>query len=252
MSDMSDFEQIKPCPFCGSHPNEGSVGSSVPGMEDCGYLYIECRQCNGTSGKPFIGVHGDDKEVLRGIWNTRAAKQSMQCDSEHVAIYEQDTNHLQELMDTDMAKGWRWMRKDFARGDKLYTHAPDSAARIAELEARKDAAYFERNQCVALIARMALALGHDVAVTKTVIDGWSEDWHGCIYIELPTGQVSWHFHDSQAYLFEGLPSVPAVWDGHDTPEKYRRVNDAFIGVHQKAAISQTGADASLNIKGGAE
>lgn len=135
-------------------------------------------------------------------------------------------------------------------GTKLYTHAPDSAARIAELEARKDAAYFERNQCVALIARMALALGHDVAVTKTAIDGWSEDWHGCIYIELPTGQVSWNFHDSQAYLFEGLPSVPAVWDGHDTPEKYRRVNDAFIGIHQNAAIRQI--DASLNIKGGAE
>lgn len=101
-------------------------------------------------------------------------------------------------------------------------------ARMEELELRKDGAYFERNQCVALIARMALELGHGVAVTKTAIEGWSEDWHGCVYIELPTGQVSWHFHDSEAYLFDGLPSVPAVWDGHDTPEKYRRVNEAFI------------------------
>lgn len=31
------------------------------------------------------------------------------------------------------------------------------------------------------------------------------------YIELPTGQVSWH-----------LPQHPTPWDGHDTAEKYRR------------------------------
>lgn len=98
---------------------------------------------------------------------------------------------------------------------------------LAEMEARKDAAYEERNRCVALIARMAVWMALPVAVTKTAIEGWSEDWHGCIYIELPTGQVSWHFHDSQAYLFAGLPTGDAAWDGHDTPEKYRRVDAAF-------------------------
>lgn len=95
------------------------------------------------------------------------------------------------------------------------------------LEAAKDGAYLERNQCVALIARMAIVLGLPVAVTKTAIDGWSEDWHGCIYITLPTGQVSWHFHDSQADLFAGLPQMLEEWDGHDTPKKYQRVRDAY-------------------------
>lgn len=80
---------------------------------------------------------------------------------------------------------------------------------------------------VALVARMAVAMGLPVAVTKTAIEGWSEDWHGCIYIGLPTGQVSWHFHDSQAHLFDGLPQRAEAWDGHDTPEKYRRVDAAF-------------------------
>lgn len=92
----------------------------------------------------------------------------------------------------------------------------------SELEAmrqRKDGAYFERNQVVA-----ALAKCFPSGVAKTAIDGWSEDWHGCVYIDLPTGQVSWHFHDSQAYLFKDLPSYAGAWDGHDTPEKYRRVN----------------------------
>lgn len=98
-------------------------------------------------------------------------------------------------------------------------------ARIAELEAglvdmnaRKDAAYFERNQVVA-----ALAKCFPSGVAKTAIEGWSEDWHGCVYIDLPIGQVSWHFHDSQAHLFDGLPAYAGQWDGHDTPEKYRRL-----------------------------
>lgn len=96
-----------------------------------------------------------------------------------------------------------------------------------KMKARKDAAYLERNQCVALIARLALKSGYRVVVTKTAIKGWSEDWHGCIYIGLPTGQVSWHFHDSHAYIFADLPTGKCTWDGHDTVEKYRRVNTAF-------------------------
>lgn len=89
---------------------------------------------------------------------------------------------------------------------------------LEEMTARKDVAYLERNQVVA-----ALAKCFPSGIAKTAIDGWSEDWHQCVYIDLPTGQVSWHFHDSQAYLFDGLPAYQGAWDGHDTPEKYRRL-----------------------------
>lgn len=91
-------------------------------------------------------------------------------------------------------------------------------AALKEMEARKDAAYLERNQVVA-----ALAKCFPSGVARTAIEGWSDDWHGCVYIDLPTGQASWHFHDSQAYLFDGLPPYKKKWDGHDTPEKYRRL-----------------------------
>ncbi len=116
---------------------------------------------------------------------------------------------------------------------RLGAPTPESQE-VQELRDKKDAAYLERNQCVALIARMAVAMGLPVAVTKTAIEGWSEDWHGCIFIGLPTGQVSWHFHDSQAHLFEGLPHREQAWDGHDTPEKYRRVAEAFRPVPSAA------------------
>ena len=90
--------------------------------------------------------------------------------------------------------------------------------RVAELEVRKDAAYLERNQVVA-----ALASVFPSGTKQTNIEGWSRDWHGCVYIDLPTGQVSWHYHDSQAHLFEHLSVYAGEWDGHDTEEKYRRV-----------------------------
>lgn len=98
---------------------------------------------------------------------------------------------------------------------------------VDRLRNAKDNAYEERNRCVALIARMAIALGLKACVTKTAIEGWSEDWHGCVFIDLPTGQVSWHFHDSQAHLFDGIPYSAVEWDGHSTGEKYERVKKAY-------------------------
>lgn len=112
---------------------------------------------------------------------------------------------------------------DYVRFDD---HEAELAALRAErdaLQAAKDGAYLERNKCVALIARMAHALGYWAGTAKTAIEGWSEDWHGCVYIDLPAGQVSWHYHDSQAHLFDWLPPYCGDWDGHDTPEKYERV-----------------------------
>lgn len=86
---------------------------------------------------------------------------------------------------------------------------------LEQMRARKDAAYLERNQVVA-----ALAKCFPSGISKTAIEGWSEDWNGCVYIDLPTGQASWHFHDSHAYLFAGLPEYKKAWDGHTTEEKY--------------------------------
>lgn len=82
-----------------------------------------------------------------------------------------------------------------------------------------DAAYKERNQVVA-----ALAKCFPSGIAKTAIEGWDEAWHNCVYIDLPTGQASWHYHDRDAYLFEGLPSYTEEWDGHSTPEKYERLH----------------------------
>lgn len=83
---------------------------------------------------------------------------------------------------------------------------------------KANAAYTERNRLVAALARL-----YPSGLARTAIPGWDPGWHGCVYIDLPTGQVSWHFHDDDAHLFEGIPPYAGHWDGHDTPTKYERL-----------------------------
>jgi hypothetical protein len=101
-------------------------------------------------------------------------------------------------------------------------------AGMADLEQRKDGAYLERNRLVA-----ALASVFPSGTGRTAIEGWSEDWHGCVYVDLPTGQASWHFHDSHAHLFAHLPAYDKPWDGHTTEEKYERLEALAAETAQK-------------------
>lgn len=83
--------------------------------------------------------------------------------------------------------------------------------------------YEERNRVVAVLARL-----YPSGIRKTNIPGWKEDWQNCVYIDLPTGQASWHYHDSLAHLFEDLPPYEKEYDGHTTDEKYGRLERMII------------------------
>ena len=117
------------------------------------------------------------------------------------------------------------LRRDVFYGDerlaRMSEHNPlhaEAADVIEALSERIDAAYQERNQVVA-----ALASVFPAGIARTAIPGWDEEWHGCVYIDLPTGQASWHYHDREAHLFAHLPPYAGQWDGHTTEEKYERV-----------------------------
>ena len=103
----------------------------------------------------------------------------------------------------------------------------EAADRIETLEAARDGAYTERNRLVALLATLFPS-----GTKKTAIPGWDEAWHGCVYIDLPVGQASWHYHDSEAYLFAHLPPYEGEWDGHTTEEKYERISLAANHIKQ--------------------
>lgn len=88
---------------------------------------------------------------------------------------------------------------------------------------QKNAAYAERDKCVVAIAGAAIDLGLDAWLGRHEGGEWEDDWRNVVFIDLPTGQVSWHIHDSELHLFRFLKRSAAPWDGHDTEEKYRRL-----------------------------
>jgi hypothetical protein len=87
----------------------------------------------------------------------------------------------------------------------------------------EDSAYHERNQLVALLARM-----YPSGTRRTVIKGWGPEWYNCVYLDTPAGQLSWHYHDNEAELFAGLPAYVGEWDGHTTEQKYERVQALWV------------------------
>lgn len=97
-------------------------------------------------------------------------------------------------------------------------------AEIARLRKAKDGAYDERNRLVALLASIFPS-----GRAETNIPGWDAAWHGCVYIDFPWGQASWHFHDSQTHLFAHLPAYLGEWDGHTTEDKYEAIARAALG-----------------------
>lgn len=102
---------------------------------------------------------------------------------------------------------------------------PPEPAETPEEKRAIDLVYAERDMCVSLIARLAVAAGYQayLAVDETADEGWRH----IVYVELPSGQVSWHLKDKELGWFRGLPTRPNKWDGHDTAEKYRRVLSAW-------------------------
>lgn len=87
-------------------------------------------------------------------------------------------------------------------------------AQVLEQIAEHDTDYDVRYQLVFRAVSLALGQGYAAGVR---VDPAEPGWP-VVYIELPTGQVSWH-----------MPQHKLVWDGHDTDEKYRRVREFVAG-----------------------
>ena len=84
---------------------------------------------------------------------------------------------------------------------------------IYEADLKKD--YDERNRLVVSLLYRSMRMGWNCGIK---IDLDETEWP-VVYVDLPTGQVSWH-----------LPQYAGTWDGHDNAEKYRRAK-AFHDQH---------------------
>lgn len=94
----------------------------------------------------------------------------------------------------------------------------EEAELIQGFREQLDAVYLERQLIIAALSRVLPA-----GTMRTDTEGWDDAWRNVVFIDLPTGQASWHYHDSQAFLFAHLPPYEKPWDGHTTEEKYARL-----------------------------
>jgi hypothetical protein len=104
---------------------------------------------------------------------------------------------------------------------KDQTPVPSKDDRIRELEGAKNAAYNERNRLVAGLSKL---FPSHIGLHSEADAAWEKDWRHIVFIHLPTGQVSWHIHDSELRMFAHLHVLSQnCWDGHSTEEKYKRL-----------------------------
>jgi hypothetical protein len=74
--------------------------------------------------------------------------------------------------------------------------------------------YDTRNKLVLVALGCALGCEYEAGIG---IDPNEPDWP-VVYIDLPTGQVSWH-----------IEPYKGTWDGHTTEDKYRRIARFVFG-----------------------
>jgi hypothetical protein len=130
---------------------------------------------------------------------------------------------LQAQITDYLAKGGLWnpeaMEHDKVRD--LLRGCRAAMEKVESLESAKDAAYAERNKLVCALSKLfpsSLERHPDSDTT------WEDDWRWIVFIDLPTGQATWHIHDSELAMFAHLPrNTGRTWDGHTTPEKYERL-----------------------------
>ncbi|MEN3308914.1 MAG: hypothetical protein V7603_5116 [Micromonosporaceae bacterium] len=85
----------------------------------------------------------------------------------------------------------------------------------------------------------ALALARECAVPAGVGYEPTDPCPVVVYLDLPTGQVSWH-----------LPAYSRTWDGHTTVEKYQRVAAFVDTVTGPTGATETAAAGARAVPGG--
>lgn len=103
---------------------------------------------------------------------------------------------------------------------KLTTLEEDMNRLVAEnqrLITLRDSADVERDACIGLLVKLAVANGIKAGTKGNQV-----------IVELKGGQVSWEFEETEVHLFEDLPEYENPIEDLEIAEKYRRVMNPGI------------------------
>lgn len=107
---------------------------------------------------------------------------------------------------------------------------------ISQLMQEKNAAITERDLVLAIASKLATVCGLEAELWQHEEEEWEDEWRNIVAIYLPTGQVTWHIHDSELQYFQHLKPGVNKWDGHSTEEKYQRVKN-FVTMVQTLTVT---------------
>lgn len=110
-----------------------------------------------------------------------------------------------------------------ATRDELRRTREALVARAETAEARAGDLLRERNLLVAVAARLAIESDRAAWIGFREGEGIEAEWRNVAYLDLPTGQVSFHLHESERPLFAALPQIDDGFDGHDRGVKAARM-----------------------------
>lgn len=130
--------------------------------------------------------------------------------------------YIQSTQEVDAIASYRLKMSQGAIAITSNLNTLDAFKAKSAVEA-KNLAYSERNKMLAALCKMAIASGITAGIGQHVGEDWEDDWRNIVFIDLPSGQVSFHIHDSETPLFEFLPDYNGEWDGHDTEAKWQRL-----------------------------
>lgn len=111
--------------------------------------------------------------------------------------------------------------QEHKRANQAEHEATDAHAGRQRAGQETDSVYRERAHLIALLAALYPAV-------MTHVPDADEDGWGLVFLDLPTGQASWHIAPRDADLVQhvelvGQDDPRAQWDGHATEEKYDRI-----------------------------
>jgi hypothetical protein len=100
----------------------------------------------------------------------------------------------------------------------VHTNPEDAANALATLiEDAVAGAYGERDECISLIARLALDCGREVGIE-------THDGRPLVVVDLPVGQLSWFVRSLAPFAW--LKPFPSNWDGGSPADTSARIVEA--------------------------
>lgn len=116
---------------------------------------------------------------------------------------------------------WRRRTTLAVECDQLRKEIDSLYRRLRGAEERRQEAYTDRLRLLAILSRMFPSGTRNRAVCPTgSIAGW-------VFINLPTGQVSWPYGKTEAWMFEDLPEYRHLYDGHTDRVRAERLTSLF-------------------------